>query len=109
MSTIELRNKTFELIENEEGHALESTRMAFGSAQDPFTAIYSGPNTSLGQVLVSDSRMLYQSADLEGNLSAGEAAISFAQTNGTSTMVLNWRWLTGDQSSGISKWREVDT
>ena len=109
MSTIDLENKKFALIENDEGHALKSTQMIFDSSKDPYRGTYIGPNTQFGQVLVSGERMLYQSVDLDGKLSAGEAGIELIASGGVSTMVLTWRWLTGDHSSGISKWRQIDT
>ena len=106
-----LKNKIFELIENQEGLADSQTRMIFNGNSLPFQATYSGPNVSNGQVLVStnvnnDLSMVYHALASDGSLVAGKADISFATIENTLTMELNWQWLTGDLSSGVSRWRE---
>ena len=104
--------KVFELIENEAGLAGSKTRMVFDANSSPFQATYSGPNVSNGHVIVSkqgkDLHMLYHAVTDRGDLVAGKAKVSFPEPqNGVNIMQLNWQWLTGDLSSGISVWQEV--
>ena len=98
----------FELIENQAGHAADTTLMVFKQSSSPFSATYTGPNVQLGQVIVSGENMLYHAVDKAGQLSAGQAKIEMGENEeGSQTMTLDWQWLTGDQSGGISRWRRV--
>ena len=103
-----LRNLSFKLIENDDGHASESTVMTFDESINPNKAVYSGANVLCGQVLVQDNIMLYQSVSHERILSAGRAIISLDNDKAPRIMTLNWRWLTGDLSQGISIWHKID-
>ena len=108
---MDLKNKIFDLIENQDGLAESHTRMIFNGNSLPFRATYSGPNVSSGQVLVStnannDLNMVYHALASHGSLVAGKADISFTTIDNTLTMKLNWQWLTGDLSSGVSMWKE---
>ena len=110
---MELSNKKFQLVENNEGLASEQTLMAFDSFDSPYRAIYHGSNIEFGHVVVSSENgalnMLYHSLSKEGELSAGKAIVTLTTVaSGGTEMQLNWQWLTGDLSSGISKWREVN-
>ena len=81
--------------------------MQFGSKTHPCTATYSGPNVRFGQVIVEDNEMLYQAIESNGKLSAGRANITLEEMDGERlVMRLEWTWLTGDLSSGVSIWRE---
>ena len=102
-----LSNKSFELVENDAGHAAESTVMTFGPQESPCVATYTGPNVAHGQVIVAENQMLYHAADAGGVLSAGKASITLEETPQGILMTLQWQWLTGDGASGVSKWREV--
>jgi hypothetical protein len=108
-----LENRTFELYENEHGHASGNTVMVFGSASEPQTGTYTGPNVMYGQVIVvpgsSTGVMLYHALTMDGDLVAGRATVSVQEHAGNpAEMRLDWQWLTGDQSSGTSVWREVN-
>jgi len=110
---MDLSNRQFELIENSDGHASAKTIMSFSEQVDPFLATYSGPNTIHGQVIVKTSRtgsteMLYQSLTSDGQFVAGRAEVMLTEEeNKPAIMQLNWQWLTGSLTSGISIWREV--
>lgn len=109
-----LENKIFDLIENQGGLASSDTRMTFNNDSFPFQAMYSGPNVSNGHVLVASHEgslnMIYHALTSEGVFVAGKADVSFTNTEkGPLTMQLNWQWLTGDLSSGVSMWSEVVT
>ena len=111
-----LANKSFELIENSDGEAAESTVMSFGSESKPYLGTYTGPNVVLGQCLAHSKNgggiieMVYQAVDIEGGLNAGSAIVSFEESReGECLMKLEWTWLSGDKSSGISLWRELQT
>jgi len=110
---MELSNKTFELIENQNGLADSSTRMIFNKNSAPYEATYSGPNVSNGHVLafkVNDSfNMVYHALTQQGELVAGKAQVQLVRKDlGNLEMQLNWQWLTGELSSGISRWEEVN-
>ena len=107
-----LCNKAFELIQNDKGLAENSTRMIFNHTSNPYEATYSGPNVSNGHVLIFNNdenlNMVYHALTSEGQLVAGKATVNLAYTDDNRLkMELNWQWLTGDQSSGISKWIET--
>ena len=100
---MDLRDTRYELVENDGGHASATTVMSFDNSIDPYCATYFGPNITFGHVIVDGTQMLYHARDKEGNLSAGSARVELHEA----TMTLHWRWLTGDQSSGISHWRKI--
>ena len=102
-----LQDRVFVLVQNESGHASGDTIMRFGDAELPFTAEYAGPNVMYGHVVVHEGRMLYHSLDSDGNLSAGIARVQLDDSLPTPEMTLEWRWLTGDDSSGTSVWRQL--
>lgn len=108
-----LSNKQFELVENSDGHASAKTIMKFSNHTEPFLATYTGPNTVYGQVIVRTSKtgdleMLYQSLTTESELVAGRAQVILSENeNHKMVMQLNWQWLTGSLSNGISIWHEI--
>ena len=103
----DLVGKTFELVENHDGHALGSTLMQFKSKNNPVRGTYSGPNVIFGEAIVSGSNMLYHALASDGQLSAGLAKVTIHNCDGVLEMVLQWQWLTGKKTSGESKWRQV--
>lgn len=108
-----LSNKVFELINNEDGLAASKTKMVFDNGVRPNRAIYSGENVLYGNAIVSsnsnDISMLYQALTNEGELVAGKAKVNITISDfKLLKMELHWQWLTGDLSSGISHWREID-
>lgn len=108
-----LANRHFELVENSGGHAGATTVMKFSEHAEPYLGTYTGPNTILGQVIVNTSpsgltEMLYQSLTTDGELVAGRAEVSLIwEENKPATLQLNWQWLTGSLTSGVSIWREL--
>ena len=105
----QLRNSRFQLIENPGGHVSGNTVMRFGDSTDPCIATYSGPNIVFGQVIVSEDKMIYHALDTNGQLSAGKATVRLerADNNAAVEMVLDWQWLTGDRSQGVSRWKKL--
>ena len=104
-----LVGRTFELVENNAGHAVSATIMRFGKSTESCTATYSGPNVTTGHAILRSDEMLYHAIDSNGKLSAGRAKVSITKTPvEVAEMRLNWTWLTGDKTSGISIWRECD-
>ena len=97
-----LCNLTFELVENDDGHAAGSTRLSFDGSDNPVRGSYHGPNVVFGHAIVVDDVMLYHALDTSGELSAGRAHVKFDEAS--ATMTLRWRWLTGE-GSGVSVWR----
>jgi len=111
---MELTNKVLQLVENQDGLAGSSTRMIFNGSRSPYEAAYSGPNVSNGHALVFERgdklEMVYHALTVDGELVAGRAIVKLTSDNSDSLqMQLHWQWLTGDQSSGISSWTEVDS
>lgn len=106
---LSLAGKSFALVENDEGHASASTLMVFDARTDVCTATYTGPNVKFGHVVVSENQMLYHAYNEDGSLSAGVATIRLKMdaSEKISEMMLQWKWLTGDLSSGVSHWRCV--
>lgn len=108
---MDLSKRTFELVENADGLAANETRIAFADGNNPFKGTYQGPNIVYGQVLVSDvggtCQMLYHALTSSGELVAGKANVYFSGQEPL-RMQLHWQWLTGDLSSGVSNWIEVN-
>ena len=107
-----IAKRSFELVENSGGHAIGGTVITFDRDKEPCRATYQGPNVKFGHALMEkcdgEARMLYHALTDNGQLVAGEAQVSFFEADdGSIEMHLRWRWLTGDKSGGISKWREV--
>jgi len=101
--------KVFQLVENKQGHASGATIMRFNDCESPCTATYSGPNVSYGQAIVQSKSMLYQALESDGALTAGQAKVTIAEpTAGQMEMRLDWKWLTGDRSEGVSFWQQIE-
>jgi len=53
--------------------------------------------------------MVYHALTQQGELVAGKAQVQLVRKDlGNLEMQLNWQWLTGELSSGISRWEEVN-
>lgn len=106
-----LSGRAFELIENDNGLAASTTRISFDVGRGPYRGTYLGPNIVHGQVLVSDVggtlKMLYHALTASGELVAGRADVSISDHEPLH-MQLKWQWLTGDLSSGVSNWTEIN-
>lgn len=108
-----LSNKIFRLVDNQDGLAMSDTKMTFSENSAPFIAKYSGDNIVYGNVIVTTSngemKMLYHSLSTNNELAAGKANVHLSVNKFNNLdMTLEWCWLTGDLTSGISKWIEVD-
>ena len=72
--------------------------------------VYAGGTIRTGQVVARRQddgavEMLYQCVTVSDELKAGRALARFSQTpEDTLCMHLDWQWLTGDQSGGVSEW-----
>ena len=71
--------------------------------------VYSGGTIRTGRVLAcrkdeSTIEMLYQCVTVSGELKGGRALARFGDTRDTLGMHLDWQWLTGDRSGGVSEW-----
>jgi len=107
-----LSDRSFELVENADGHAAGQTVMTFHPGTEPCRATYSGPNVRFGHALVEkingEARMVYHALTDEGELVAGKARVFFFEADdGSIEMHLRWQWLNSDAGGGISKWREL--
>lgn len=110
---MDISNRVFELVQNESGLAANATRMTFSEHSAPYIATYTGANVLFGSVIVTsnndETRMLYHALSADNELVAGEANVQLSLNEFNKLdMTLHWRWLTGDLSSGISEWVEVD-
>ena len=72
--------------------------------------VYAGGTIRTGQVVARRKdhctiEMLYQCVTVSEELKAGRALARFSQMpDKTLCMHLDWQWLTGDQSGGVSEW-----
>ena|SRR5688572_3228728 len=106
-----LAGTTFRAISNSKHGSINTeTEMRFTSDAGIVIGNYSGGTVVAGQVLGkrlgdSEMEMLYHSASTNGEMQAGKAHGRFAlDQEDRMRMVLDWQWLTGDQSSGQSEW-----
>ena len=95
------------------GSLNSETEMHFTSDEDFIIGHYSGGTIVAGHVLgkrISDTEaeLIYQGATDKGLIQAGKAHATFStDENNHLHMHLNWKWLTGDQTSGQSDWKQV--
>ncbi len=87
--------------------------MVFDNTDSPYKANYTGPNIEYGHAIVSKENgkltMLYHAISKNGELSAGKAIVSLSKDSSDKIeMQLDWNWLTGELSKGVSKWREIE-
>lgn len=108
-----LAGKTFRAIANSSNGALNTdTTMTFVSEDEHgIVGVYSGGTIRTGQVIAhrkskSALEMLYHCITESGELKSGQALASFSEQPGGDglRMHLDWQWLTGDQSRGVSEW-----
>lgn len=116
MSKLSLDNRVFVAIANSEyGIVSSETRFHFWQQGDVFFADYSGGDVREGHIIgqftgETEGAMLYHCMTKDHVLKAGKATAEFTQVeSGRVTMDLNWRWLTGDKSSGTSHYEEITT
>jgi hypothetical protein len=107
-----LAGKTFRAIANSSNGTLNTdTTMTFVSEDESgILGFYAGGTIRSGQVVArrideSTVEMLYHCVTVARELKAGRALARFTQTSDeTLSMHLDWQWLTGDQSAGVSEW-----
>ncbi len=107
-----LAGKTFRAIANSSnGTITTDTTMTFVSeSEQGIVGVYAGSTIKTGQVVARRKNdgtveMLYQCVTVADELKAGRAVARFSHaTDETLRMHLDWRWLTGDRSVGVSEW-----
>jgi hypothetical protein len=107
-----LAGKTFRAIANSRNGSISTdTTMTFVSDDERgIRGVYSGGKIRNGQVLARRKdhctvEMLYQCLTIASELKAGRALARFSdRPDKTLCMHLDWQWLTGDQSGGVSEW-----
>ena len=107
-----LAGKTFRAISNSSNGTISTeTTMTFVSEDERgILGVYAGGTIRAGQVLARRKddgtvEMLYQCVTVSCELKAGRALARFSQMpDKTLCMHLDWQWLTGDQSGGVSEW-----
>src|SRR5688500_7332686 len=107
-----LAGKTFRAIANSRNGTISTdTTMTFVSEDDRgILGVYAGGTIRTGQVIArrtddSTIEMLYQCVTASHELKAGRALARFSHTPDKNLrMHLDWQWLTGDQSKGVSEW-----
>lgn len=107
-----LAGKTFRAIGNSSNGTISTdTTMTFVSEDDRgILGVYAGGMIRTGQVVACRKdhctvEMLYQCVTVSHELKAGRALAHFSYTpDKTLCMHLDWQWLTGDQSGGVSGW-----
>ena len=109
-----LAGKTFRAIANSTNGTISTdTTMTFVSEDERgVLGVYAGGTIRTGQVLARGKddgtlEMLYQCVTLSNELKAGRAIARFSlMPDQMLCMHLDWQWLTGDQSEGVSEWRQ---
>ena len=107
-----LAGRTFRAIANSSNGTISTdTTMTFVSEDERgILGVYAGGSIRTGQVLARRKdyctvEMLYQCVTVSYELKAGRALARFSHTpDKTLCMHLDWQWLTGDQSGGVSEW-----
>ena len=107
-----LAGKTFRAIANSSNGSISTdTTMTFVSEDERgILGFYAGGTIRTGQVVArrrddGTVEMLYQCVTVSKELKAGRALARFTLTpDKTLCMHLDWHWLTGDQSGGVSEW-----
>ncbi len=106
-------NKTFILIDNSNNGTVSNEAVfRYKQIDNLVTADYSGGTIKHGRIiakLVDDHlEMLYHCLTTDDVLKAGSAIaqITLSESN-KMKLQLNWRWLTGDLSSGTSEYIEI--
>ena len=107
-----LAGKTFRAIANSgNGTISTDTTMTFVSEDERgILGVYVGGTIKAGHVVARRKddgavEMLYQCVTVSHELKAGRALARFIHTpDKTLRMHLDWQWLTGDRSGGVSEW-----
>ncbi len=107
-----LAGKTFRAIANSTNGTINTdTTMTFVSDDERGIAgVYAGGTIKTGQVIArrlddATVEMLYHCVTVTSELKAGRALARFTKTpEHALCMHLDWQWLTGDQSVGVSEW-----
>ena len=108
-----LAGKTFRALANSSNGTIGTdTTMTFVSDDERgIRGVYAGDTIETGQVVArrrdhGTLEMLYQCITVSQELKAGRALARFSHApDETLCMHVDWQWLTGDQSGGVSEWR----
>jgi len=114
MSSFNLNQKTFVLVQNsEKGQVDSETLFEYKQINSRVTAIYSGGSISYGTIIGhlkgAELSLLYQYLTNTQQLKAGEAIAHVSTTStGKLKLSLNWQWLNGEKEKGTSEYIEID-
>ena len=113
-SQYNLNGLVFSPVQNSEhGTVAATTVFKFKQLGKQISAIYSGGDVVdghiIGQFISNDkAALLYHNVTKSGDLQAGEAEAIFAMLpDKRLTIHMNWQWLNGDKSNGISYYEEI--
>lgn len=113
MTYYHLNNKTFVTTGNEKGLSSTETKFHYQQHNDLITATYSGGQIREGQVVgrqtsPNEIELLFQCVTLANELKAGQSKGKIAEdADGKLLLSFEWHWLNGDQSGGMSYYKEV--
>lgn len=114
LTKISLDNRIFVPVENtENGVVSGNTRFHFWQQGIVFYADYFGGDVREGHIIGQfnkheEGEMLYHCLTTDRELKAGKAIAQFILLDdGRVTMDLDWRWISGGESHGKSRYEEV--
>jgi len=111
---INFNDKTFRLLDNSaNGIANKETVFKYKQVDDLVSGDYFGGEIYLGNIMGvvegATLNMVYQCITAEKELKAGEAKAEISFTDkGKMKLKVDWRWLNGEQSQGVSEYIETD-
>jgi len=114
LTKLSLDNRVFVPVENTENGVVSGhTRFHFWQEGMVFYADYFGGDVREGHIIGQFNErgqgdMLYHCLTTDKNLKAGKALATFTQNgDGRVSMSLAWQWISGDDSTGQSRYEEV--
>lgn len=114
MSRLRLDDRIFvPVINSENGTVNGNTRFHFWQNSKGFFADYVGGDVAEGHIIgrmtgEMTGQMVYHCLTIDNTLKAGEAKASFITLDDERLAIdIDWQWLTGDKSSGRSRYEEI--
>lgn len=114
MTKLSLDNRVFVPVENtENGVVSGKTRFHFWQQGIVFYADYFGGDVREGHIIGQFNEdgagdMLYHCLTTNRELKAGKAIAKFSKLpDGRLSMALEWQWISGDASTGQSRYEEI--
>lgn len=111
---LSLDNRVFIPVENSDNGVVSSkTRFHFWQQGIVFYADYFGGDVREGHIIgqFNDNghgEMLYHCLTTDRDLKAGKATAKFSENqDGRLVMDLDWQWISGDESQGVSRYEEI--